>query len=444
MITQQKKGNIVITICYIGLLCSSLLSRVKFNYFSSSSLSIHYLLLPLFSTILILSDLNTLKEFCIIHKKVLVAIGLLYIWIWICTFFSNFPTTALTYTLKYSTYFFIFIAFLRLNFTQQKNIKYYCLTLLVLIQFIAILGWVEIVFPKMWMFRLLKYPSFHPQIGSIMQNPNQFGVLMAIGASLTLILYQKKIISTIYLYISEVLLVISIAISTSRNAWLVFILGLVLLMQTKIINRIKFILLSLLLIFCILLYPAANYKLGLVNNNIFPSFELLNQNFTNNNFLEAKIANPQTTINLVNQNKSHPSSIETEISNPKTTALSRLALWKAAIIEMTKQPITGIGLGVFAEHIGREVFGVKGFHAHNIFLNIGTELGIPGLLIFIGFLLKIASDLKPSNFVTVLILLFLASQMLDFFIEDYAFTTIELYFLSLAVISETKVEPTLK
>ncbi|MEQ9354646.1 O-antigen ligase family protein [Coleofasciculus chthonoplastes] len=420
MITKPEKENIVIKICFIGLLLSSLLSRVKFTYFSSFSLSIHYLLIPLFSTLLILLNLKSLKQFCIAHSKILAAIGLLYIWIWVCVFFSNFPATALTYTIKYTNYFFIFIAFLSLNFPKPKNIKSYCLTLLVIIQVIAILGWVEIVFPKMWMFRLLKYPSFHPQIGSIMQNPNQFGVLMAIGASLTLILYQKKIISTIYLYISEVLLVISLAISTSRNAWLVFILGLVLLRGTKIINNIKFISLSFLLIICILLYPPANYKLGLVNSNILPGFELLNQNFTN------------------------PSSLETKISNPKGTALSRLALWKAAISEMTKQPITGIGLGVFAEHIGKQVFGVKGFHAHNIFLNIGTELGIPGLLIFIGFLLKIASDLKPSNFVTVIILLFLASQMLDFFIEDYTFTTIELYFLSLAVISGTNVEPTLK
>jgi hypothetical protein len=437
MITQPEKENIVIKICYIGLLFSSLLSRVKFSYFS---LSIHYLLLPLFSTVLIFSNRKTLKEFCIAHQKILTAIGLLYIWIWSCIFFSNFPTTALTYTLKYTSYFFIFIAFLRVNFTQPKNIKYYCLTLLVLIQVIAILGWVEIVFPKMWIFRLLKYPSFHPQIGSVMQNPNQFGVLMAIGASLILILHQKKIISTIYCYISEILLVISIAISTSRNAWLVFILGLLLLKQIKIINNIKFISVSFLLIICILLYPAANYKLGFINSNILPGFELLNQNFSNPSSLETKIPNPQTTVNLVSQQNS----IDTEISNPKTTALSRLALWKAAIIAMTKQPITGIGLGVFAEHIGIQVFGVKGFHAHNIFLNIGAELGLPGLLMFSGFVFKIASGLKPSNFVTVPILLFLASQMFDFFIEDYTFTTIELYFLSLAVISGTKVEPTLK
>lgn len=440
MITKPEKENIVIKICFIGLLLSSLLSRVKFTYFSSFSLSIHYLLILLFSTLLIILNLKSLKQFWIAHQKILAAIGLLYIWILVCAFFSNFPATALTYTIKYTNYFFIFIAFLSLNFPKPKNIKSYCLTLLVIIQVIAILGWVEIVFPKMWMFRLLKYPSFHPQIGSIMQNPNQFGVLIAIGASLTLILYQKKIISTIYLYISEVLFIISIAISTSRNAWLVFILGLVLLKQIKIINKCQFILFPLFLIICILLYPAANYKLGFVNPNILPGFELLNQNFTHETSLKTKILNPQTTVNLVSQQNS----IETEISNPQTTALSRLALWKAAIIEMTKQPITGIGLGVFAEHIGIQVFGVKGFHAHNIFLNIGAELGLPGLLMFIGFVFKIALGLKPSNFVTVPILLFLASQMFDFFIEDYAFTTIELYFLSLAVISGTKFEPTLK
>ena len=140
MITNPQ--NIIIKICYAGLLFSSLLSRVKFTYFSSFSLSIHYLLLPLFSTLLIILNLKSLKQFCIAHQKILAAIGLLYIWILVCAFFSNFQTTALTYTIKYTNYFFIFIAFLSLNYPKPKNIKYSSLTLLVIIQVIAILGWV--------------------------------------------------------------------------------------------------------------------------------------------------------------------------------------------------------------------------------------------------------------------------------------------------------------
>lgn len=62
------------------------------------------------------------------------------------------------------------------------------------------------------------------------------------------------------------------------------------------------------------------------------------------------------------------------------------------------------------------------------------EQGIPGLLLFTNFLVKITFKVKYSNpLVTVPIILFLASQMLDFFAEDYIFTTIEFYFIAAAI-----------
>ena len=353
----------------------------------------------------------------------MVAFGALYIWIWICTLLSDFQVTALTYTLKYSTYFFVFISFLTITFNQQ-NMRFYYRVVLQFMNFLAILGFVELFFPNLWILKLLKYPSFYPQIGSILQNPNQFGVLMAVGAILALILYYKKFISKLELYISEILFLISIAISASRNSWLVFLLGMFLLLLYRIINLKQMILIGSCFLLCILSYPASTYKIGLGDSQIFPLFELFNQSFNSND------------IESFNSND-----IETNISNPQGTALSRFALWSSAINEIVKRPITGIGIGVFAEHIGVKVFGAKGFHAHNIFLNVGVELGIPGLLIFIFFLVRVFSKIKPNNYLAIIpIVMFLVSQLVDFFVEDYTFTTIELYFLAVAINLGTQVK----
>jgi len=63
-----------------------------------------------------------------------------------------------------------------------------------------------------------------------------------------------------------------------------------------------------------------------------------------------------------------------------------------------------------------------------------VEEGIPGLLIFVNFLVIIASKVKHANPVAIApIMMFLASQLPDFFAEDYTFTTIEFYFLAAAI-----------
>ncbi|WP_176726986.1 O-antigen ligase [Nostoc sp. KVJ20] len=277
-----------------------------------------------------------------------------------------------------------------------------------MLQVIAVFGFLEALFPNHWIFELLKFPSYYPQIGSIMQNPNQFGVIVAIGLCLSLILEKQNNISKLELYISEFVFLISLALSASRNAWLVFIFGMFLLLIYKIISIRKMIFIMSLWLLCIISIPVSTYRIGLGDIKIFPLINL----FVNN-------------------------SSEIALPSPVGTALSRFALWQAAIIETIKRPITGIGVGVFAEHIGVKVFGVKGYHAHNIFLNVLVEQGIIGLLLFTNFLVRIASHLKYANPVTIIpIMMFLASQMPDFFAEDYTFTTIEFYFLAAAINSQ--------
>lgn len=390
----------VTKLCFLLILFSSLLRRINLPYLN---ISIHYLLLPIFGISLILFNSEYILPFLRQQKKFLISIGILYLWMWICSIFSPFPITAITYSIKYSVYLILLFAFLLLTYVKNKLFFYYhCI--LHLLQLIAIFGFVEALFPNLEIFTLLKFPSFYPQIGSIMQNPNQFGVIMVIGLCLTLILAKQNHISQIELYINEFIFIVALALSASRNSWLMFILAIILLYLYRIISIKTSIFIMGFCLFCILFFPVSTYRLGLGNSPIFPIFNLF-------------ATNP----------------IETKIASPTSTALSRLKIWQSAISEIVKRPLTGIGIGTFAEHIGIKIFGVKGMHTHNIFLGISTELGITGLMIFMNFLKTLINKIKFTNpMATIPITIFLFSQLFDFFIEDYTFTTIELFCLAAA------------
>jgi len=394
----------MINIFFLLILFSSLLGRIKFP---GLSIGIHYLLLPAFSFGIISLSLKDTREFIKKNKIIAISVGILYVWMWVSSLTSQFPSIAITYSIKYTSYFILYFAFLVLTFRKLKtsSLTFYYRCILYLLQIIGVLGFLEALVPNHWIFELLKFPSFYPQIGSIMQNPNQFGVIMGIGLCLSLTLEKQNKISAIELYISEFIFLISLALSASRNAWLIFIFGLIILLGYKVIDFKRAIAIISLWLLCILTIPVSTYRIGLGDSKIFP---------------------------LINLFSSNPSDIV--LPSPVGTALSRFALWKAAIIETIKRPLTGIGVGVFAEQIGTKVFGPKGFHAHNIFLNVLVEQGIPGLLIFTNFLVIIASKVKYANPVAIApIMMFLASQLPDFFAEDYTFTTIEFYFLAAAV-----------
>ncbi|MEH1965181.1 O-antigen ligase family protein [Nostoc sp.] len=394
----------MINIFFLLILFSSLLGRIKFP---GINIGIHYLLLPVFSFGIISLSVKGIPEILKKHRIILISMSLLYLWMWLSALISPFPNTAITYSIKYSTYFIEFFAFLVLTFRNLKtsSLTFYYRCILYLLQIIAAFGFVEALFPNHWIFELLKFPSYYPQIGSIMQNPNQFGVIVAIGLCLSLILEKQSKISKFELYISEFVFLISLALSASRNAWLVLIFGMFLLLIYKIVSIRKMIFIMSLWLLCIISIPVSTYRIGLGNSKIFPLINLF-------------ISNPSEIV----------------LPSPVGTALSRFALWQAAINETIKRPITGIGIGAFAEHIGVKVFGVKGYHAHDIFLNVLVEQGVIGFLLFTNFLVRIASYARHANPLTIIpIMMFLASQTPDFFAEDYTFTSIEFYFLAAAI-----------
>ncbi|MEH1842669.1 MAG: O-antigen ligase family protein [Nostoc sp.] len=396
----------MINIFFLLILFASLLGRIKFP---GINIGIHYLLLPAFSFSLISLSLKSIPEVVKKHKVILISISLMYLWMWLSSLMSQFPNIALTYSMKYSIYYILFFAFLILTF-NNANLTLYYRCILHLIQIIAGLGFLEVLLPNHWIFKLLKFPSFYPEIGSIMQNPNQFGVIVAIGLCLSLILEKQNKISKIELYVSELIFIISLALSASGNGWFTFMIGMFFLLIYKIISFRKMIYLTSFLILCIVTIPVSTQRIGLADSKIFPLINVFSEN-----------------SNLVNLNKKTPTTII-------KTGLSRFEIWQAAINETIKRPLTGIGIGVFPEQIGVKVWRHKGYHAHNIFLNVLAEQGIPGLLLFTNFLLRITFKVKYANsLVTVPIIIFLASQMPDFFAEDYIFTTIEFYFIAVAI-----------
>ena len=63
---------------------------------------------------------------------------------------------------------------------------------------------------------------------------------------------------------------------------------------------------------------------------------------------------------------------------------SRLQIWKAAIGTIVDRPVFGVGPGNFSVALGEDISASrKGASAHNLYLDIASEMGLPGLLLFL-------------------------------------------------------------
>ncbi|MGK7873513.1 MAG: O-antigen ligase family protein [Xenococcaceae cyanobacterium] len=371
-------------------------------------------------------NFSSLCSFVREHKTLFRVFLAFYVWIWFSALNSEFLGTAIRYGIKYSTYIIAFASLLVLTYAKRDRTNYdkFVFRLLILI---AIGGLLECVFPHLWLLNLIRYPDTYPRISSIVQGSNQFGVLMSVGAIVSIILYKyKKNISKIEFCLIILPFIVLICLSGSINSWLIFFSGLFLLLFYRIIKVKGFMIIIIFWIFCLSFFPVSADKLGLVPiyNNIFP----LRHHIVKK---EDKTSKPKWRKN----NQGIPA-ISSQIASNSAV---RIQLWKAAINETIKRPMTGIGIGVFAEHIGLGLSGRRGLHTHNIFLSVMVELGIPGLLIFMSLMYSLIQIIKIKKD-PVIIPLFLVSfaQIVDFFINDYTFTIIGLYFLSSAINSDSE------
>jgi len=386
------------------LLLLSTFSRIKL---SNGNFGCHYLSLTLLGIAIILLNLNWLREIFRVHQDLLIILGALYLWMWGSSLFSEFGSTAVKYSLKYSVYFIVFFSVLIITY-RGINQRFYYRLLFYFMLIISLFGVLECLFPHIGLLNLLRYPDHYPRISSIVQGPNQFGVFMAIGAILALILNNHRLISKLEFFISLPLFIVLNSLSGSRNAWLILVSGLILLGIYKKFQLLRIITI-ITLILCLLFFTGYTERLGLKSSDLFSWQNIL--------FNRGRDSTELTISKPI------------ESSSSEGSDALRFRLWNAATSEIMKKPVTGIGIGVFAEHIGSKITGSTGFHAHNMFLSILVELGIPGLVIFMALMATLIKKAQMNNaIIGIPILMIIISQMADFFINDYTFIIVAIYF----------------
>jgi len=75
----------------------------------------------------------------------------------------------------------------------------------------------------------------------------------------------------------------------------------------------------------------------------------------------------------------------------------RLDIWKNGLAVFMENPILGTGVDTFRVAEGLANAGGKWSEAHNSFLEIAVELGLPGIIVFLGMLLSAYKMAKPTD-----------------------------------------------
>lgn len=79
---------------------------------------------------------------------------------------------------------------------------------------------------------------------------------------------------------------------------------------------------------------------------------------------------------------------------------NRLNIWSAALAALRDYPLTGVGINEFRSRAVRALYPVPAYensvlpHAHNILLQVGDDLGIPGLIVYIGWTVVVGVMLR--------------------------------------------------
>ena len=70
----------------------------------------------------------------------------------------------------------------------------------------------------------------------------------------------------------------------------------------------------------------------------------------------------------------------------ETSNARRIEIWKASLRSIIKHPLLGVGIGNFPVVVGEDLARAKaGSSAHNLYLNIAAEMGIPALIFVLWF-----------------------------------------------------------
>lgn len=89
----------------------------------------------------------------------------------------------------------------------------------------------------------------------------------------------------------------------------------------------------------------------------------------------------------------------------------RLELWSEAVDTVIYNPVLGVGLGNFSNFIRPESKYREPIYAHNTYLDLATEIGLPGLLAWLLILFIAMKPILPSQFDRVMPLLFATKKL---------------------------------
>lgn len=85
----------------------------------------------------------------------------------------------------------------------------------------------------------------------------------------------------------------------------------------------------------------------------------------------------------------NPLNLDSQMGRDEMSASQRLEMWQQATQILLDYPLTGVGLNMWRDAHVRELYPVSSYtrpvlpHTHNAFLQIGTDMGFPGLALFI-------------------------------------------------------------
>lgn len=335
---------------------------------------------------------DRLPTFWQTHRHTLLLLLALYLWLWVSAWFSVDRAIAFKFSIKYSIYFFTFPALLILaqEHKQAETLpRLYGFTLLFLL-ILAGFGIFEHFNPDWsfftWMRAGLGAVVWGGRSLSLLQNPNQLGVLMAFGVVLTCTLCHQRILPGFSLLFFIPPLIVTLILSGSRNGIFVLLVSALLMVYPYRFVPLKAWAIALTLLAVV----ATGFFVWNQSPRLAANIEQIPQNITT---LQAAMAGDEAAL----------------------AAIPRAQLAVIAGQQFLANPITGTGIQTLAEKIMPQ----RSLTAHNVFLHLLTELGLPGFLLWVAVM---ASALWQTPLldprVGLLSSFVITAQMFDFFIHD--------------------------
>jgi len=388
---------IALGVALLGSLCTEI--KVP-----GDGIGLQNFLLPAAGLAMVLLDPGVAVRIWPRNRPVLVALAALVAWSFTASALGLFPTFSIYYWVKYQVLTVLFIGFLCLLDSRPGWNRAFDLVIGFLLV-LAVLGTLEVIFPGSAFLRLFRSDSsltMYPRVASVLPWPNQYGVLMGIGALLTQLRSPDNPVADRFSWIVTIFFLTQVAQSGSRNAWLVVLFGLLWVVGRRFLSARRGLVLGVVFIAIVFVLPVSSRQTGLWDKPPVEATQFL--------LRENEVAS-------------------TSLSPPGLSLSLRSKLWREGWAALRDHPLTGIGLDAFPRTGGLRVMGKEGFNTHNLPLNIAVELGLVGLVLASVFAIQLARNRKPGNrLAEVAVVMVIGGQIIDCFIYDATFMTLSCFF----------------